>query len=77
MNLNDYIVNNTLKIKVIPNSSKTELVEKNKHLKLYLKAVPDKNKANLELIQFFKKRFNLNINIIRGQKSREKMLKVF
>ena len=63
-----------LKIRVIPNSKKTELMEDNNQLKLYLHAVPDKNKANLELIKFFKKELNLKVEIKSGMKSREKVL---
>mgnify|MGYP001947890862 CR=1 FL=1 len=75
MDIDKYIHNNTIKLKVIPNSSKMELVE-DKQLKLYLKAIPDKNKANLELIKFFKKKFNLKVEIKSGIKSRDKVLKL-
>ncbi|MBU1111469.1 MAG: DUF167 domain-containing protein [archaeon] len=81
--LKQYINNNLLKLKVIPNSSKLELVEeipentKQKPLlKLYLKAVPDKNKANLELIKFFKKEYQLKVEIKSGTKSREKTIRI-
>jgi len=76
MDIQKYIKNNLLRIKVRPNSSKTELMEENGGLKLYLKAVPDKNKANKELMKFFKKEFNLNVTIKSGLTSREKVLKV-
>ena len=76
MNLDKYILNNRLKIKVIPNSSKTELVEENDKLKLYLKAVPEKNKANSELIKFFKKNYKLSVTLLSGKTSREKVLLV-
>ena len=76
MNLEPYIQNSLLRIKVIPNSKKTELKEENNQLKVYLHAVPDKNKANLELIKFFKKEFGLRVQIHSGMKSREKVLKI-
>ena len=76
MNINNYIENNLLKIKVTPNSKKNKLVEENKQLKFYLKAIPDKNKANKELIKIFKKEFNLKVEIKSGKRSREKILKV-
>jgi uncharacterized protein (TIGR00251 family) len=76
MNLNRYIKDNLIRIKVTPNASKTELVEENEQLKLYLKAVPDKNKANQELIKFFKKEFNLKVEIKSGMKNRNKVLKI-
>ena len=64
------------KVNVIPNSKKTELIKKNDQLRLYLKAVPEKGKANLELIKFFKKEFGLNVEIKFGMKSREKVLRI-
>ena len=50
--LKPFISNQLIKIKVIPNASSTKLVEETGHLKLYLKAVPEKDKANKELIKF-------------------------
>ena len=76
MDLKKYIVDGRLKLKVVPNSSKLELVSENGGLKLYLKAVPDKNKANLELIKFFKKKFGLIVEIVSGLRGREKVLRV-
>ena len=76
MNLNRYIKDTLIRINVTPNASKTELVEENEQLKLYLKAVPDKNKANQELIKFFKKEFNLKVEIKSGMKNRNKVLKI-
>ena len=76
MNITKYINSNSLKLKVIPNSSRTELHEEDNKLKLYLKAVPDKNKANHELIKFFKKEFHLKVEIKSGKRSREKVLRI-
>ena len=69
-----YLKNNLLELKVIPNSSQTKLVEEESGLKLYLHAVPDKNKANLELIKFFKKELGLKVKIKSGMKSRNKVI---
>ncbi|MFH1682652.1 MAG: DUF167 domain-containing protein [Candidatus Woesearchaeota archaeon] len=74
--MNLQIKNNLLKIKVIPNSSRTELQETPEGLKLYLKAVPEKGKANAEVIKFFKKEFGLKVEIKSGEKSREKVLRI-
>lgn len=76
MNINNYFKEKRIKLKVIPNSSRTELKEENDKLKLYLKAIPDKNKANLKLIKFFKKEFKLRVKIISGMKSKEKVLEI-
>ncbi len=65
-----------INLKVIPNSSKIELKEENNQLKLYLKSVPEKGKANSELIKFFKKEFNLKVKIIKGEKNRNKVIEV-
>ena len=71
-----YIINDCFKLKVTPNSSKTKLIEENGKLKLYLKAIPDKNKANLELIKFFKREFGLKVEIKFGMRGKEKVLRV-
>lgn len=67
---------NTLRIKVIPNSDRTELKEQNGVLKLYLQAQPEKGKANLAIIKFFKKEYGLRVEIISGEKAREKVLRI-
>jgi len=66
---------NHFQIKVIPNSKKTQLVEK-EGLKLYLKEVPEKGKANLAVIKFFKKEKGLKVEIVKGKKCREKFIKI-
>ena len=76
MDIHNYIKNNLLKIKVIPNASRTELKEINNQLKFYLQAVPEKGKANQAIIKFFKKEYNLKVEIKSGSKSREKVLTV-
>tara|TARA_Y100000310_G_C20556272_1_gene750674 strand:- start:867 stop:1103 length:237 start_codon:yes stop_codon:yes gene_type:complete len=76
MKITPFIINDLLKIKAVPNSKKTELVEKDGQLRLYLKSVPEKGKANKEIIKFFKKKYNLKVEIKSGEKSREKVLKI-
>lgn len=76
MDINKFVSNNLVKIKVIPNASKSKLIEENQQLKLYLKSVPEKNKANQELVKFFKKEFNLKVEIKSGEKSRLKILRI-
>lgn len=71
-----HLQNNQFHLKVIPNSSRNDLVEENGILKLHLQAVPDKNKANMELIKFFKKEFGLMVEIVHGMKSREKIIRL-
>ena len=76
MNLTPHIKDNLLKIKVIPSSSRTELILDGGKARVYLRAVPDKNKANQELIKFFKKELKLSVEIKSGMKTREKTLRI-
>jgi uncharacterized protein (TIGR00251 family) len=76
MNISNFVKDGLLKIKVIPNSKKEKLVEANGWLKLYLKAVPEKGKANKEVIRFFKKEIELKVEIKSGEKSRDKVLRI-
>lgn len=76
MDLHHFIQNGRLTLKVIPNAKNTALKEEHGALKLYLRAVPEKNKANKELIQFFKKEFKCRVEIVSGLKSRQKVLQV-
>ncbi|MBI2125592.1 DUF167 domain-containing protein [Candidatus Woesearchaeota archaeon] len=76
MDLNKFIKNNLLGLKVIPHSGRTELKEDNGKLKLYLKSAPEKGKANTELIKFFKKNHQLSVRIKSGESSREKVIEV-
>ncbi|MBT4651232.1 YggU family protein [Candidatus Woesearchaeota archaeon] len=71
-----YIKEGLLKIKVVPNSSKSELKEVNGELKLYLKEVPEKGKANKEIVKFFKKKIGMEVEIKYGLRSRNKTLRI-
>lgn len=71
---NDGIV---LLIKVIPNSSKNELVKSESGLRLKITAPPVDNKANKFVVAYFSKLFKVpktSIQILRGETSREKTL---
>ncbi|MBT3835657.1 DUF167 domain-containing protein [Candidatus Woesearchaeota archaeon] len=76
MDIQKHIFNHLLSIKVIPNASQTKLIEENNQLKLYLSAIPDKNKANIQLLKFFKKEFKLKVEIKSGARSRNKVLRI-
>ena len=67
---------NQFSIRVTPNASRTSLKEEDGKLKLYLQAVPEKGKANLAIIKFFKKEFGIKIEIKSGSRSRDKVLMV-
>lgn len=66
-----------LRIKVIPNSSKNELVVTDDGLKLKITAQPIENKANKAVIEFFSKKLKTaksNIKITKGELNKEKTL---
>ena len=69
-----------IKIKVIPNASKNEIVEKSSDfIKVKLTATPDRGKANKELIKFLAKELGTSkskIKIIKGERGREKIIEI-
>ena len=71
------IIYKNIRVKVTPNTNKTEIKAiENNILKINLKAPPEKDKANKELIKFFKKQFKLNVKIKTGKTNREKILEI-
>ncbi|MBI4232377.1 DUF167 domain-containing protein [Candidatus Peregrinibacteria bacterium] len=77
--------NEYLRIKVIPKSPKNEIVEimtdaeGEETIKIRIKAVPEKGKANKELIKFLSKELGLSsssISIISGKSEQLKLIKV-
>ena len=70
------IHNNILRVKVIPNASKTEIREITAYtIKIAVAAPPDKNKANKELLRFLKKETRKSAILVSGEKSREKVVR--
>jgi len=65
-----------LKIKVKVNQPKIEVVEKGEVWKVNVKAKPQENKANEEIIKFFTRMFKKKVRIVRGLKSKEKILEI-
>ena len=76
MEIDKYVKNGTISLHVTPHSSRNELIEEEGKLKLYLHAPPEKDKANNELIKFFKKEFKLKVEIVSGMKCREKVVRI-
>ena len=70
----------TIDVKIIPQSGKQNIViDKSGTIKIYLKSEPKRNKANIELIKFLSKKFNLletDIKILAGLKTRKKKIKI-
>lgn len=74
-----------LRIKVIPKSAKTEIVdiledtEHGKTIKIRVKAAPERGKANEELIKFLSKEIGISsdkISIISGKTDRIKLIRI-
>ena len=80
--LNDIMLKNTadgliIKIKIVPNSSKNEIILEDEFIKVKVTAQPIENKANKALIEFLSKEFKIpksQIEIVKGTTSKEKTL---
>ncbi|MDD5254141.1 MAG: DUF167 domain-containing protein [Candidatus Nanoarchaeia archaeon] len=64
----------SLNIKVRPNSKKNDLILKDGNYIVNIKAPPEDNKANLELIKFLSKKFNTKVRIKSGLTSKNKII---
>ncbi len=77
MDVSKYVKNNHLKILVRPNAKKTQLmyydVDKDA-VRVDVKAKPEDNEANIEILKFFSKLLKKKILIKTGLKSKEKLL---
>ena len=68
-----------IQVKVFPKSSRQEVVEKDGVVKVYVKAAPDKGKANSELIGIIAKKYGvkkIDIKIKCGLTSRNKTIEI-
>jgi uncharacterized protein len=66
-----------VRLKIIPNSSKNEIIFDGENLKIKITAQPIENKANKALIEFLAKKLKIaksNIQIIKGELNKEKTL---
>lgn len=64
-----------LKVKIVPNSSKNDIVLEENFIKIKITAQPIENKANKALIEFLSKTFKIpktSIEIIKGEISKDK-----
>ena len=70
---------NQFKIIAKPNSPKSEIIGYDPNRQAYMvniKAKPEDNKANIEIIRFFSKLLKKRVIIIQGLKSREKLIRI-
>lgn len=69
-----------LKVKISPNAKQSEIVGWfGDQLKIKIAAVPEKGKANAELIRFLSERLNLPkdfISVVQGHTSSSKLLEI-
>ncbi len=66
-----------IKARVKPNSNKQEIIKINKaEYKISLEERAEDNKANRELLKLLKKYFNKEARIIKGLKSRNKIVEL-
>ena len=72
------ITQNPFKIIVKPNASKNEISydKERDAYRINIKAKPEQNKANIEIIKFLKKELKKDVRIIKGLKSKEKLIMV-
>ena len=67
-----------IKAKVIPNAKKNEVIESG-GIKVYVKSPAKEGKANKEAVELLAKYFKVKknqIKIVRGKKSREKVIEL-
>ena len=79
MDILDYFVNDKITIYVKTNSSKNKIVEwlpDKKMLKVEIKALPEKGKANLEIVKFFSKLLKKKVKISSGLTSKRKVIRI-
>ena len=66
-----------IRIKIVPNSSKNDLIIEDEFIRVKVTAQPIENKANKALVEFLSKRFKIpktSIQIVKGDTSKEKTL---
>ena len=64
-------------IKIIPNSSRNDIILEDEFVKVKITALPIEGKANKALIEFLSKKFKLpktSIEIVKGETNKEKTL---
>ena len=62
-----------VKVKIIPNSSKNDIILEEEFIKVKVTAQPIENKANKALVEFLSKSFRIpktNIEIVKGDTSK-------
>jgi len=66
-----------VRIKIVPNSSKNDIILEDEFIKVKVTAQPIENKANKALVEYLSKTFKVpktSIEIVKGETSKEKTL---
>ena len=66
-----------VRVKIVPNSSKNDIILEDVFIKVKVTAQPIENKANKALVEFLSKTFKIpktSIDILKGDTSKEKTL---
>ncbi len=64
-----------LKIKVIPKASRNRVLIKEGRVVVYVTAPPEKGKANREVLKLLKRLTGVRVEIVSGEKAREKVIR--
>ena len=70
---------NTFRLIVRTNRPRTEILGFDNEKEAYrmnVHALPEKGKANVEIVRFFRKEFKLDVRIVAGGSSKQKLLRV-
>ena len=65
---------NVIEVKVKPNSHEFSVEKKDSYYITYITSKPENNQANLELVKELGKLFGKEVKIIKGLKSKKKMI---
>lgn len=65
-----------IEVKVRPNSKRFALIRRADHLILEVTSPPKEGRANLEILKGLKRLFGRDVEIVKGRKSREKVILV-
>ncbi|MBU2214017.1 YggU family protein [Patescibacteria group bacterium] len=65
-------------VRAVPNAPQTKVIEvmSDESVKIAVAVPAEKGKANRELVKFLKKEFGGNVDIVSGQSSRIKLIRV-
>ena len=77
--IDDFIINNHIKVIIKPNSKRAGFIDCDKEKKainLAVSAPAEKNKANIEVIKFFSRLLKKKVVIVSGLTNREKVIKI-